>query len=219
MIHLRFLCPAAVLTLALGPIPAFGSVILSNLDGNDLTSTALADASRSKAMGFQVGATSQIIDFVTLRLQVTDFASANLDVALFDDNGSGSPGTSLMTFDNPVLSSDGTANFNFDAPVNLELTSGEVYWIVVRNLNTSSVRWMASNPAVSPTDPTPSTIDATHFGTKFSIPDYPPTGASGILTSYSITAVPEPVRGIVGVAISLSALAMGRHWHRRRSLS
>lgn len=219
MNHFRYLCPAAVLTLALGPISAFGGVILSNLNGNDLNQTALADASRSKAMGFQVGATSQIIDFVTLRLQITDFAAANLDVALFDDNGSGSPGTSLMTFDNPVLSSDGTANFNFDAPFELELTSGEVYWIVARNLNTSSVRWMASNPAVSPTDPTPSTIDATHFGTKFSAGAYPPTGSSSILTSYSITAVPEPVTGIVGVAISLSALAMGRHGHRRQSQS
>lgn len=162
-------------------------------------------------MGFQIGAGSLTLDSVTLRLQILDFANADLDVTLFDDTGSSAPGSLLMTFSNPSFTANEIANFTFDAPLNLTLDAGETYWLVVRDHDAdAATRWMASNPAVTPTDPTPGTIDATHVGTKFSTLTYPPTGGSTILTSYALTAVPEPAQVVVAGAFALATFAAGR---------
>ncbi|MGE3313036.1 MAG: choice-of-anchor R domain-containing protein [Limisphaerales bacterium] len=187
------------------------SVILSNLDGNDGTGTLLGGSTRSKAMGFQIGSSAVTLDSVTLRLEIVDFTSVDIDVALFDDTGATQPGSSLMTFSNPTISANGIANFTFDAPSNPTLDAGETYWIVVRDHSTATTtRWMANSPSVTPTDPTPSTIDALHVGTKFSTLAYPPTGSSAILTSYALTAIPEPAQLVAAGALVLGTFAAGR---------
>lgn len=190
------------------------AVFLSNLDGNDGTSTALFSSDRSKAMGFDIGATPVSLGSVILRLQFGELSNVNFEVSLFDNSGSNNPGISLLTFSNPDFSANVTANFTFDAPAPYQLAANTRYWVVVRDNNnsgtTSSGRWMASSPTVVPVDPDNSTVEATHFGARFSVGTFPPVGASGTLNSYALVAVPEPADYLLAAGLGLVGLAAYR---------
>lgn len=191
------------------------AVIISNLDGNDGTSTSLNTSDRSKAMGFLMGSETLTLDSVVLRLEIADYTITSLEVRLFDNNGSNNPGSELLTFDNPAITANGVANYTFSAPVSYSLQAGEVYWVVARDLGSSTgSRWLASSPAVTPTDPTPSVINATHFGTKFSVGTYPPTGVSSTLASYAVAAVPEPAETALAVGAGLVGLIAARRFRQ-----
>lgn len=203
-----------VLVLCLAATGASGETFLSNLDGNDATFTSLNDGTRSKAMGFTIGSSPITLSSVTLRLEIANPALTTMDVALFSDSGSAAPGSRLVTLDNPVITATGIANYSFTAPSPVALTTSSSYWIVARDLGSATAsRWMASSPAVTPTDPFGSPAQATHLGTKFSTGGtYPPSGASSTLASYALISVPEPAETVGLVGLGLGAFA----WVRQR---
>lgn len=214
---LKSLLLCGLVTL-LTPSWGWGQVFLSNLDGNDVTSTSLHTSDRSKGMGFTMGSSPLTLNAVTLRLDVPDVASTSMDVALFSDSGAGEPQSRLLTFSNPVLTANGIANYSFAAPSPFALAAHTSYWIVVRDLGSFTFsRWFGSNPGATPTDPEGFPADAIHLGSTFSSLDiYPPTGNSSLLNSYALVAVPEPEGWAAVAALGLAGFVAGRKILARR---
>lgn len=169
--------------------------IISNMPGNDLTSTFMnaplggangGGVHDSKAAGFTMGASPYTLDFVTLRINYFDTASVPM-VQLY--SGAANPTTLIETLSapTPVV---GMSNVVFTSTGSL-MSAGTTYWILVWNnaLTANSFQWMASSPSVTPTG-----AGAAHFGYRFSNGPPPPTGVSATFNSYSVNAtlVPEP---------------------------
>ena len=166
-------------------------VIISNLPGNDGTSTFLnapaggangGGAHDSKAAGFTMPAGGPwTLDFVTLRLAFFDTASVPM-VQIYSNSGN-NPGTLMQTLTNPPFTVT-TDQFQFMPSASLTLQGGETYWIVVWNnaSGPNSFRWMASSPSIVPTG------IASNAGYRFNNGPPPPSTNSTTLNSYSVTA-------------------------------
>jgi hypothetical protein len=205
---------SAILCFSVG---AQGVVIISNMPGNDGTSTFMnaplggsngGGVFDSKAAGFTMPTTSQpyALDFVTLRLNFFNLDSRPI-VQLYSNAG-GNPGTPLHTLATPSFTV-GMANYNFAATGSALLQSNTTYWVVVWNdaLVANSFQWMASSPAQTPTGL------ATSAGYRFSNGPPPPTGNSSTFNSYSINATLVPEPATLGV-LACGAVALLRR--RRR---
>lgn len=168
--------------------------IISNMPGNDLTSTFLNAPSGgangggvfdSKAAGFLMPAGSPYdLDFVTLRINYFDTDSVPM-VQIYDDVA-GNPTNLLhtLTAPAPVI---GMSNVQFTS-AGFTLNASTTYWMVVWNNApiANSFQWMASSPSVTPVG------IATSAGYRFSNAGPPPTGTSTTLNSYSVNATPVP---------------------------
>jgi hypothetical protein len=181
-------------------LDATAATIISNLPGNDGTSTFINAAAGgsdggsvedSKAAGFTMPAgTDYELDAVLLRLNFFNLASDPL-VELYSDLA-GSPDTLLMTFVNPALAV-GLGTFTFVPSVPFILDPATTYWIVVSNaaVVANSFQWMANLPSIVPTGL------ATTAGYLFSTGPPPPTESSTFFNSYEVqgTAVAVPAPG------------------------
>jgi hypothetical protein len=183
-------CTAA--SACLGPASLVAAdVIISNLPGNDGTSTFLnapaggangGGVHDSKAAGFTMPAGDPwTLDFVTLRLHFFDTASVPM-VQIYS-NVNNNPGTLIQTLTAPPFTVT-TDQFDFTPATPLTLAGGETYWIVVWNnaSGLNSFRWMANTPSVAPTG------IATNAGYRFNNGPPPPTTNSTTLNSYSVNA-------------------------------
>lgn len=159
--------------------------LISNLDGNDGTQAADLDELRNKGMGFTLPAGQDyMLQHVTLRLET--FGAVAPVVELWTDVG-GAPGASIETLVNPTFAASGISNYNFTS-AGTTLTAGQSYWVVAYGVaGAAQYNWKASSPAQTPTG------IASHLGTRFDTNGPPPTGASTILCSYSVTAQLVPV--------------------------
>jgi hypothetical protein len=183
--------------------------IISNLPGNDQTSTFLnaptggsnggADYD-SKAAGFALPAgPDYLLDSVELRLEFFNLSSVPV-IEIYDDNG-GAPSAPLTTLANPSFSV-GTATYAFTPSSPLTLTGGNTFWVVASNAATvaNSYRWLASSPAITPTG------IATSAGYLFDYGPPPPSSPSSFKNSYAVNAtmIPEPstlALSVVGVIV------------------
>jgi len=176
---------------AVWPTPAKADVLISNLPGNDGTSTFINGAGGSldsKAAGLTMPAgTDYVLDYVTLRLEIQDAANDPV-VAIWSDAG-GVPGTSLMTLTNPAFTVGIIADYQFTPPSQLILQVGQTYWIVVHNqsVGADSFRWMASSPAQDPTG------IATNAGYLFDFTPPPPVTPSSTINTYQVDGSLVPV--------------------------
>ncbi len=197
---------AALAAVVLATPAAMADVIISNLPGNDGTSTFMnappggsngGGVHDSKAAGFTMPAgLGYTLDFVTLRLEY--FSTASVPVVQLYSNVGGQLGVPLHTLSNPAIVV-GTDNFTFTPTSQVDLNANETYWLLVWN-NASvanSFRWLASAPALAPTGL------ATSAGYRFSNGPPPPTGNSTTQNTYSINATIVPSPGawvVVGLA-------------------
>jgi hypothetical protein len=118
--------------------------------------------------------------YVTLRLETFGAGVAPV-VELWTDAG-GLPGAPIETLANPTFAPAGIANYDF-ASSGTTLTAGASYWVVAYGVaGADRYDWKASSPPQTPTGL------ATHLGTLYDANGPPPTGASSILCSYSVTA-------------------------------
>jgi hypothetical protein len=191
-------------------------VLISNLPGNDLTSTfmnAPAGGSNgggvhdSKAAGFTMPAgSSYFLDYVDLRINY--FTTTSVPMVQIYSNSGTNPGTLLTTLNAPPVVV-GTSTVRFTPAGSFVLDPSTTYWAVVWNnaAVANSFQWMANSPSIAPTGL------ATTAGYRFSNGPPPPTGSSATFNSYEIggTLVPEP-----STALALGGLALF-FLHRRRT--
>jgi hypothetical protein len=198
---------------------ASADVLISNLPGNDLTSTFMnappggsngGGVHDSKAAGFTMPAgNAYFLDYVDLRLNY--FNTSSVPVVQIYSNASGVPGSVLATLDAPpVVVGPGT--FRFTPSSSFTLDPSTTYWAVVWNNATvaNSFQWFASSPSQVPTGL------ATNAGYRFSNGPPPPTGTSTTLNSYEVggTVIPEPVSAATAL-LGIGAVAFLSR--RRRS--
>jgi hypothetical protein len=190
-----------VLALMIAAGQASADIIISNLPGNDATQTAgINSGTRTKGMGFTMGAGDYYLTDVTMRLDIT-FVDTVPVVEIFTDAG-GVPGTSLTTLLNPTIDTLGIANYSFTPSSLFTLSGGTSYWVVASaadDINTYS--WKASSPAQNPTG------IATHIGATFGA--YPPSNSSSIIVSYEINGRAVPVPSSLAL-LGLGGLALRR---------
>lgn len=163
-------------------------VIISSLNGNDLTQSADLRFGRNKGMGFTTPSGIPLaIDGVTLRLQ-TFGAAVSPVVQLWSNTAANLPGAPLFQFLNPTFALTGIQNYDFAAPTPFVLQPDTSYWVVASSTTGGRFDWKGSTPGVLPTGL------AKHLGSFFDSNGPPPTTTSGILNSYAVraTAVPEP---------------------------
>jgi len=181
----RIMIVAVVVCLTAPPVLA-QTTLISNLPGNDGTQSADLNVLRIKALGFTMPAGDDyILDHVTLRLETIGTAPIPI-VELWTDSG-GQLGTLVETLINPTFAPTGIVEYDF-ASSGSTLTAGAGYWVLAYGpAGVPSYNWKASSPAETPTGL------ATHLGALWGTSGPPPTGASGILNSYSVTATLVPV--------------------------
>ena len=191
---------------------ARAEVIISNLPGNDGTSTFInaplggsngGGVFNSKAAGFTLPflTVPYRLDFVTLRLEF--FSQVSHPIVHIYSNVNNNPGAILHTLQ-PPAPTVGIDNFNFISNGSFQMESLTTYWMVVWNDTTvaNSFRWLASSPSLTPTG------IATSAGYRFNNGPPPPTTNSTTFNTYSVnaTAVPEPATLVVLAAGALAAI-------------
>lgn len=163
---------------------AAADVVISNHPGNDIIQSGLLQAGRIKAMGFTMPAAAReyALDDIVVRLNCTTTGVVPL-IRIFDDVG-GFPTNELVTLDVPPVTQTGILDYPCTPPGTFLLLPGRTYWLVVYNVGTTNMDWMANNPGITPTGV------ATHAGTYFSASagPNPPFGRSTILTTYFVNA-------------------------------
>ena len=176
------------------------TTIISNHPGNDGTQTAgINDATRTKGMGFTMpGGLGYTLDAVTLRLEFTTVDVTPV-IEIYSDAG-GVPGASLTTLNNPGSFDLGIGDYAFTPAGSFTLEADTSYWIVASS-SLATYSWKASSPSETPTGV------ATHIGATFGA--YPPTGTSGILTTYFVDATVVPAPGSLAL-LGLAGLAVRR---------
>ena len=181
----RIMIVAVVVCLTAPPVLA-QTTLISNLPGNDGTQSADLGDLRIKALGFTMPAGDDyILDHVTLRLET--LGTAPIPIVELWTNSGGQLGTLVETLINPTFAPTGIAEYDF-ASLGSTLTAGAGYWVLAYGpAGATNYNWMASSPAETPTGL------ATHLGALWGTSGPPPTGASGILNSYSVTATLVPV--------------------------
>ena len=179
---------------------AMAQTIISNHPGNDGSQTAgINDSTRTKGMGFTMpSGLDYTLDAVTLRLDITTVDVSPL-IEIYSDAG-GVPGTSLTTLNNPAAFDLGIGDYAFTPASSFTLEADTSYWIVASS-SLATYSWKASSPSLTPTGV------ATHLGATFGA--YPPSGSSGILTTYFVDATVVPAPGSLAL-LGLAGLAVRR---------
>ncbi|MCC5787731.1 MAG: trypsin-like peptidase domain-containing protein [Phycisphaerales bacterium] len=161
---------------------AAGGAVVSNMFGNDATSTFMS-GNNIKAMGFTVpqALTDHRLDRVVLRIDNAT-AGAVARARIYTDNNGG-PGTLVTTLASPSLTSQRT-NYSFlPGSAGVTLASGETYWLVVDNTGTGDFSWMANSPGIIPTG------NGQHAGALFSTSAPTPPSSSDTSTFFNTYAV------------------------------
>ncbi len=205
---------------------ARGDAILSTLpQTNDGLASATLGPLRIKALAFTMPGQAYTLDSVVLRLQLDTFARPLTAPILRLLNDSGNPdipgSTVLSTFSTPTLVG-GINNFTLTPTGPVTLQAGLKYWLALSSaadFDTSSLNWLASNPAVTPTGV------ATLSGNRFTSDGGANWVASSTVNSFTINAtisaptaaVPEPgtLALLAPGLLSLSALRLVRSRRRR----
>ncbi len=197
----KFVSGTIVLALMIAAGQASADVIISNMPGNDGSQSAgINSSTRTKGMGFTMGADAYFLSDITMRLDITDVNAVPV-IEIFTDAG-GVPGVSLTTLLNPTIDTLGIANYAFTPAGSFTLDGGTSYWIVASAMNDTNVySWKASSPSQTPMG------IATHIGATWGT--YPPQNSSSILVSYEIN-------GFIPAPSSLALLGLGGLTLRRR---
>src|SRR5271165_365111 len=199
----RYWLAALTVLLTTGAIPSRADLVIGNLPSND-SNASLIGHGLTAAMGFTMGSSSYALTDAKLVLELTD-PSSNAPLLQLQNNVSGAPGRSLLTFTNPSLSA-GTATYTFAPSTAFTLQSNTTYWLDLTSSSTTGAffLWVGSNPAVTPTG-----SGATYFGTT-----------NGVLDSFQVDGVivPEPSTLFIVVATApLSGLGFWCFKRRRRA--
>ncbi|MBV8130878.1 MAG: PEP-CTERM sorting domain-containing protein [Planctomycetaceae bacterium] len=199
----RYWLAALTVLLTTGAIPSRADLVIGNLPGNDNNFSVIGQGFTA-AMGFTMGSSSYALTDAKLVLALTD-PSSNAPLLQLQNNVSGAPGTSLLTFTNPSLSA-GTATYTFAPSTAFTLQSNTTYWLDLTssNANGGPFFWLGNNPGSTPTG-----SGATFFGTT-----------NGVLNSFQVDGVlvPEPSTLFIVVATApLSGLGFWCFKRRRRA--
>ncbi|MGA3027221.1 MAG: choice-of-anchor R domain-containing protein, partial [Bryobacteraceae bacterium] len=126
-------------------------VIASNLPGNDGFSVG-SSSGQALAVGFQMTSTV-LFSSATLRLNAIEtIPVSEVVVGLYQDNGSGEPGTLIQTLTGPSVwesSTDvefgATQGYGYLASPAVTLTSGQTYWLVLQYSGSSAFSWVSDS--------------------------------------------------------------------------
>lgn len=206
-----FITAALIVGLSLISAQTRAADILSNLPGNDASSTALSTTgTNAKAAAFTMPGTAYTLDSVVLRLG--NFESADTLLLEIRNDAGGNPGsTVLATFTSPTGQGASTLDYTFTPTTTFTLSSSTNYWLVAAVSN-GSVAWRANNPGIAPTGV------ATYNGIKSTNNNGTSWASSTTINSFSITgtAVPEPSTVILS-GLAVSAIAATSYFRRRKS--
>lgn len=181
-----------IATMSLAGLTAFAGAdtLIGNINAGATTGLGTiitGSEGRSKAVGFTMGASSQDLLSVQLRL---DFDTAPTpggiaQVAIWD--GASNP-TNMLTTLSIVGPNAGVGIFDFVANSTFTLNANTTYWVMVNGApgNTAGFYWNVETPATTPTG------DAAFVGYRFSASTTPPTGSSSVFNAFQVNVVPAP---------------------------
>jgi hypothetical protein len=123
------------------------TVIASNLPGNDGLALGLFQ-DQAYAVGFTMTSTATFSS-ATIRMRAGDGVNGEVDtvssvvVGLYQDNGSGKPGTLIQSLSGPSLFSPGAPiqDYAYAASPQVTLSSGQTYWLQLEYTGTISFQW------------------------------------------------------------------------------
>jgi sugar lactone lactonase YvrE len=123
------------------------AVIATNLPGNDGLALGMFQ-NQAYAVGFKM-TSAATLSSATLRLRAGNGVNGQVDtvssvvVGLYQDNGSGKPGTLIQALTGPSVFSPGAPiqDYSYSASPQVTLTSGQTYWLQVEYTGTISFQW------------------------------------------------------------------------------
>jgi hypothetical protein len=209
----KLIAAVALLSFASSSV---ASVVISNYPPNNHDQMSGIGPTQAKAAGWTLPAlgSSYRLDSLTARLGGYDPADAPL-VRIFDDNG-GTPGSSLLTLNNPTPNDGTVADFTFTASGDLVMAPGLTYWVVFfidAAISATTFNWMANVPNITPTG---------LFSNAGFLFASNPTGSwqaepSLIFNTYQLNASAVPVPALGAPALLLGTVLMAALRRRRRT--
>lgn len=207
----------------------FGNTGLDNA-GQQFGGTALQF--RQMAQGFTMGTTAYDLSGVRIGLNFnsTPPTSAQINVSLYNDSGSNTPGTVIGTFNTGsptpafVPSTSGVYDFTYTGTTTL--ASNTRYWIVVERVPPSPVfDWYFATGGGTPNPAAQNSSGVTYLGTLGTVGNAPTswgTNLDSIASSnlrFNVVVVPEPSTYALGLVGTLVMGAAARRRTRKTTLA